>query len=284
MKTEVTPLTSGTKRRKRKAGDKHSHRPGYTPELGKQIEEVIASMETRLVSEGRYIDQPFTVLPWQADVTWSVLTESIVGVTMARGNGKTTFFAALACEFLDGTLTQKRGYIQFVASSLDQARVMFEHVKHFIGEERIENEWIRKPGREDDEKDTKLNMRRRWRLIDNTHQCRITDRKTETMMIGIGSDAKRAHGCAPLLVLADEPAQWVGEDGNRKLYNALSTGLGKQVNSTVCVLGTLSENPAHWFNSEIIEGSSEDSGVRVHIYRCEDDDNVLDEASAPDFH
>ena len=277
LKTEASLPTNGTKQPKPRGGTKHKHRSGYTPVLGKLMERVLASMRKRIVSEGRYIDKKFKVLRWQEDVTWSVLTNSIIGVTMGRGNGKTTFFAVLACEYIEGELTQKRGYIQFVASSLDQARVMFEHVKHFIGEQRIETELIRKPGREEDPEDTKLNMRRRWRLIDNTHQCRITDHRTETMMIGIGSDAKRAHGRAPLLVLADEPAQWAGEDGNRKLYNALSTGLGKQVNSRMCVLGTLSENYAHWFNSEIVDGSDEDTGTAVHVYRCEDDDDVLNE-------
>ena len=277
MKTDVSPLTNGTKPPKRMDGTQHKHRPGYTPELGLLMQRVIASMSKRMVSEGRYIDQNFKVLRWQEDVTWSVLTNSIIGVTMGRGNGKTTYFAILACEYLDGELTQKRGYIQFVASSLDQARVMFEHVKHFIGEERIHTELIRKPGGESDAEDTRFNMRRRWRLIDNTHQCRITDRLTETMMIGIGSDAKRAHGRAPLLVLADEPAQWAGEDGNRRLYNALSTGLGKQVHSRMCALGTLSENYAHWFNSEIIDGSDDASGTAVHVYRCADDDDVFSE-------
>ena len=43
----------------------------------------------------------------------------------------------------------------------------------------------------------------------------------------IGSDPRRAHGLAPVLVLADEPAQWPDTTGER-MVAALRTAAGKQ--------------------------------------------------------
>ena len=45
-------------------------------------------------------------------------------------------------------------------------------------------------------------------------------------MRAIGSDPRRAHGLVPVMVIADEPAQWPVNDGQR-IYTTLMTALGK---------------------------------------------------------
>ena len=58
----------------------------------------------------------------------------------------------------------------------------------------------------------------------------------------IGSDPRRAHGLAPVLVLADEPAQWPENTGER-MVAALRTAAGKQPHSRFVALGTRPADP-----------------------------------------
>ena len=54
------------------------------------------------------------------------------------------------------------------------------------------------------------------------------------------------HGLAPVLVLADEPAQWGGSTSEASLA-ALRTGLGKIPDSRLIALGTRPDDEGHWF-------------------------------------
>ncbi len=51
---------------------------------------------------------------------------------MARANGKTTLSAAIAAAGFLGPLSQPRGQVIFVASSLNQARIGFTHALAFL--------------------------------------------------------------------------------------------------------------------------------------------------------
>ena len=68
----------------------------------------------------------------------------------------------------------------------------------------------------------------------------------------VGSDPRRAHGLAPVLVLADEPAQWPGNTGER-MVAALRTAAGKQPHSRFVALGTRPANADHWF-AKMLDG------------------------------
>ena len=68
-----------------------------------------------------------------------------------------------------------------------QARLAFGHTK-----------WLLRPIFAKD--------KRCWRVIEHSHECHIEDRETGAMMHAIGSDPRRAHGLAPVLVIADKPA------------------------------------------------------------------------------
>ena len=69
------------------------------------------------------------------------------------------------------------------------------------------------------------------------------------------SDPRRAHGLAPVLVLADEPAQW--ETGSSdKMLSALLTAQGKIAGSRFVALGTLPDSPDHWF-AKLCEGGAD---------------------------
>ena len=159
----------------------------------------------------------------------------------------TVLAAALgACAF-GGPMAVPRGQIVIVASSLGQARITFNHTRWFL-----KKAMARHP--------------RRWRLIENSHECRLEDRKTGTGLRALGSDPKRAHGLAPLLAIADEPAMWPSNFG-AKMYAALETALGKQPNGRLIAIGTRSDDADHWF-SRLLKGGP---GIYAQCHAAGDD-------------
>ena len=142
--------------------------------------------------------------------------------------------SGIAAATLDGTLAVPRGETVIVASSFEQARIAFEHVLAFMGD--------------------KLADKRRWKIWDTAQQARIEDRVTGARVRCIGSDPRRAHGLAPVLVLADEPAQWPESTGER-MVAALRTAAGKQPHSRFVALGTRPADPEHWFTKLLAGGA-----------------------------
>ena len=137
------------------------------------------------------------MLPWQARFirgAWRA-GHGASALSVARGNGKTALLSGIACATLDGPLAVERGETVIVASSFEQARIAFEHVVAFMGD--------------------KLRDRATWKVWDTAQQARIEHRVTGARVRCIGSDPRRAHGLAPVLTLADEPAQWPETTGER---------------------------------------------------------------------
>ena len=181
------------------------------------------------ITEGRYAGQPMRVLPWQKDANKGIGLRNTVALSMSRGNGKTLYASALACSALhpEGPLYVPRGEVVLVASSLGQARIAFRHIS-FLLRPYIEAE------------------PRNWRVIDNSHQSQIEWKPGGTVLKALGSDARRAHGLAPTLIIADEPAKWLS--GGREMYVALDTSRGKQEWSKLVAIGTRPDEADHWFS------------------------------------
>ena len=160
------------------------------------------------VSQGRLSGQPFAVLPWQGRFIRGAFRPGVqsAALSVARGNGKTALLSGIACATLDGPLMVPRGETVIVASSFEQARIAFEHVAAFMRD--------------------KLRDRGRWKVWDTAQQARVECRQSGARVRCIGSDPRRAHGLAPVLVLADEPAQWPDTTGER-MVAALRTGGGQ---------------------------------------------------------
>ena len=74
----------------------------------------------------------------------------------------------------------------------------------------------------------------------------IEDTRTGAHIVCLGSDPRRAHGKAPTLTLADEPAQWPETTGEA-MVAALTTAAGKQPRSLFVALGTRPAASEHWF-------------------------------------
>ena len=127
---------------------------------------------------------------------------------MVAGTEKPRSRGRLGAAAFVGPLALPRGQTTIIASSLGQAHIAFNHALYFL-----------KPMFEKEP--------RRYRLIDNSHTCLMQDRETGAVLKAIGSDGKRAHGLAPVMLILDEPAQWPKNDGV-KMYAACVSALGKQ--------------------------------------------------------
>ena len=188
------------------------------------------------VSQGRLAGQSFEVLRWQRRFIRGAFRDGVqsAALSVARGNGKTALLSGIACATLDGPLAVSRGETVIVASSFEQARIAFEHVVAFMGD--------------------KLADKRAWKVWDTAQQARIEHRETGARVRCIGSDPRRAHGLAPVLVLADEPAQWPENTGER-MVAALRTAAGKQPFSRFVALGTRPADAEHWFSKMLAGGA-----------------------------
>ena len=187
------------------------------------------------VSQGRLSGEPFRLLPWQSRFVRGAFAPGVqsAALSVGRGNGKTALLSGIAAATLDGPLMVERGETLIVASSFEQARIAFEHVLAFMGD--------------------KLDDRDRWKVWDTAQQARIEDRKTKARVRCLGSDPHRAHGLAPVLVLADEPAQWL-QPSSEKMKAALQTAMGKLPGSRLIALGTRPAGADHWFAKMLAGG------------------------------
>ena len=192
--------------------------------------------------------EPLKLMAFQRRFIYGVMYHHESALTIARGNGKTTLTAALAAAAIAGPLAAARAQTVVVAASLGQARLAFGHTKWFL--------------RDIFRQEPKL-----WRVIEHSHECRIENRETGAMMRAIGSDPRRAHGLAPVLVITDEPAQWPVNDGQR-MYTALMTALGKHQFSRLIAIGTRPDDSHHWF-SRMLYGRRRATYAQVHAAATE---------------
>ena len=188
------------------------------------------------ITQGREAGESFVVLPWQRRFLRGAFAPgaSTSALSVVRGNGKTALLSAVACATLNGPMMVPRGETLIVASSFMQATIAFEHAVAFLG-------------------DT-LKDRKRWRLWQSGQLAKIEDKETGASIRCLGSDPKRAHGLAPSLVLADEPAQWPTSTGDR-MVAALRTAAGKQPDSRFVALGTRPAAHDHWFSRMLTGGA-----------------------------
>ena len=197
-------------------------------------------LERLVVSEGRLSGERLKLMPWQREfVRGFTDTDGISCLTLARGQGKTTFCAGIAVATLDGPLMKSRAETVIVAGSLQQARIAFRHVKFFMGE-KLE---LRS-----------ANGRKIFRVWDTMQGCLIENRLTGAILKCQGNDPRKAHGLAPSLVLCDEPSQWDGR--GEAMLSALRTSAGKQEGFKMVCLGTRPANPDHWF-ARLLDGGTD---------------------------
>ena len=148
--------------------------------------------------------------------------------SMPRGQGKSTFLAALATAALLGPLSERRGEIVSVAVTKDQAAIIHAEIAAFITE-----------------------------IPQFSARCAISHhRKTIEVLDGnsrgsvyrsLAADAAPALGLAPNFWICDE----FGSSSDRRLFDALRTGAGKRENTVGVIISTQAETDQHSFSQMI---------------------------------
>ena len=209
------------------------------------------------ICQGEGAGDPFNILPWQDDfITGAFAARGEAALSIARGNGKTTLVAALACAALDGPLAQPYSQVIIVAPSFNQGMICFRHAKAFI-----ETKLIRFGANKRD-----------WRIRESSNIAEILYKPANVLLKVIGSNPRFAHGIAPSLALIDELAQWPPNHIDRML-SSIQTARGKIPNSRLIYLGTRAATPEHEFEREI------KLAEYAQIHACERDDDPFDKVN-----
>ncbi len=188
------------------------------------------------LTQGQGAGGKFPVFPWERRFLTGAFRPAVqeAALSVGRGNGKSSLCAAVGVACLDGPLVRSRAEVVVCASSFEQGRIIFEHVLAML------------PDATD---------RRRWRVWDSANVAQIKNLDNGVTLKCIGSDPRRSHGLAPVLVLADEPAQWLHTTADRMIA-ALRTALGKIEGSRLIALGTRPDSEAHWFQ-KMLDGEAD---------------------------
>ena len=199
-----------------------------------KYEQLLEYFSTLKVTQGDHLDLPWTLLPWQDRILEKFDHRGNIALTLARGNGKTSFIGGLGAAAIDGPLRARNAEAVVVAGSMNQARIAFKHTRNAL-----------------ECRGHDLTDKRKFKSYDSTTRLSLESKEHKTELRVIGSDPNRAHGLAPSLLIADEPAQWKKQSGEQ-LWAALRTSMGKIPGSRIVTLGTKAADPTHFFNRQLL--------------------------------
>lgn len=240
---------------------------GLTP-----AQKVICFIETRRVTKGILAGKNYEVHPFQVPIieSWYGVEDGVRTVrtgllSVGRKNGKSGLASALALCHLSGPLSEPRGEILVAATDRDQSALIYDEVVALI--------------EDDPELTARTNIKR--------HEKVIVDVVNGSKFSALSSDAKKAHGFSPSVVILDELAQWGDTHKGRALYDALTTAQGGRKEPLVIIIGTQAASPDALM-SKLVDyakavnaGEIEDSRFKGFVYEVPEDMDVYDESSWP---
>ena len=204
--------------------------------LAEAVETYLAGL---IVPQGRFVGDPLTVFPWQSRFVAGAFRPGVLdaALSVGRGNGKTTLCAGLLAATVDqdGPLNERNAESLLVASSFQQATICFRHVLRMLAP-------------------TLARYPKLLRIRDSQNMATIQNRDTGAMLRCVGSDPKRLHGAAPVLILGDELAQWPDNQIDRMLA-ALDTSRGKIPDCRMLWIGTRPASADHRFAKMLAGGA-----------------------------
>ena len=213
---------------------------------------------------GDYAGQPFVLHPWQLWVVAQLYgwhwtddgrrrTKSAL-LQVARGNGKTTFAAALALyDFTSGAGRR----VHVIANKFDQALLCVDTAREMMR------------GRETDG-------------IKILHD-RIEDQQRDGLLSALKANPHSLDGLTPSLWIGDE----VAEFSDREILAKLETTAGKRRNSLGLIISTPASNPEGLFaervaaGERILSGEEEDDSYAPILYGIDKGDDLADYAQWP---
>ena len=208
------------------------------------------------LSQGRYAGELFPLQVWQRKFIRGAFGQADdAAMSLARGGGKSTFAAGLACAAVDvdAPLVERNACCLVVASSFAQGGVIYGHLKNFL----LPSFQLYGVG-----------GRGRFRLMDSQNVAAIIDRETGANVKVMGSDPRRLHAHAPKISIYDEVAQW--EPGKLPaMIAALTTSRGKIEGSRAIWLGTRAASQEHPFERAL---NGEGTGFAL-CFKAEQDDD-----------
>ena len=208
---------------------------GHLP-VDHQIKQTLDWISRLKITQGQNAGNPIKILDWQKDFLERLLRAQTteIGISMARGGGKTTWLAMIAAAYFIGPLRRPRGHVFIVASTIQQAMIALEHLMETL---------------------SLRDHSHRFRSSFSSHLTGVKDAMLGTTVRVLSSRPKSSHGIAPVLILADEPSQW--EVNSRDaVYAALRTSLGKIPGSRLVCLGTRPDDSGHFFSRLLLKPQS----------------------------
>lgn len=233
-------------------------------------EAVISFIEQFKITKGALTGKNFDTRPFQRDVirAWYRTDENGNRVvrtglyTVGRKNGKTGLIAGLAAAHLVGPETVPRGEIVSGATDRDQSGIIFDELVALLDQKGKYREIV--------------NIKRHEKVIENL--------QNGSKFRALSSDAKKAHGLNPSVVILDELAQW-GQGVGRGLYDALTTSQGAWDEPLLLIIGTQAADD-HALMSNLVDyakavnaGDIDDPTFSGFIYEIPEDSDVFDESN-----
>lgn len=237
-----------------------------------RAERVIRFVQSLRVTSGALAGKPFRLRDWQRAIIREWYATDRRGrrivrtglLSVARKNGKTGLCAALALCHLLGPEQEQRGQIVVGATDRDQSGLIFDELRAFIAADPVF--------------DAECNVQRHAKIIEHL--------PSGSTFRALSSDAKKAHGLSPSVVILDELAQW-GTGVGRALYDALTTAQGARAEPLVLVIGTQSPDD-HSLMSQLVDyaqavrsGAIEDRTFAGFVYTIPEELDVFDEQHWP---
>src|SRR5688572_20169572 len=224
---------------------------------------VLRFIQTRRVTKGILAGQNYVVHPFQLPIIegWYATDDDGMRLvrtgllSVGRKNGKSGLASTLALCHLAGPLAEPRGEILVAATDRDQSGLIYDEVVALI--------------EDDPELTDRCNIKR--------HEKTITDVVTGSKFCALSSDAKKAHGFSPSVVILDELAQWGDTAKGRALYDALTTAQGGRKEPLVIIIGTQAPS-ADALMSKLVDyakainaGEMQDSRFKGFVYEVPED-------------
>jgi phage terminase large subunit-like protein len=212
-----------------------------------RAERVIRFIEGLPITSGIHAGRRFVLRDWQRTIVRAWYRTDRAGhrlvrqglLSMGKKNGKTSLCAALVVTHLVGPEVERRGQIVAAASDRDQSSLIFDEVVAFLLARR--------------EFANRVNIQRHSKIIE--------DLQSGTKFRALSSDAAKAHGMSPSVIVVDELAQW-GTGAGRDLYTALTTATGARAEPLTLVISTQTADPNNLM-SELVDYGKEVNAGRI---------------------